>query len=142
MAVLKGYIKADNIQKELGYSSARPEAKALLLQVIDAIKDTINANIKSVLIAPAEANIINLGGGENIDADINFTLGIEMRGMDAKDIMKQMTPQLKKVLKAIKTIKVKSDEFVTHISNFEILNPQTDYQTLYPGIGLRIQIYS
>ena len=65
-----------------------------------------------------------------------------MRGMDAKDIMKQMTPQLKKVLKAIKTIKVKSDEFVTHISNFEILNPQTDYQTLYPGIGLRIQIYS
>lgn len=142
MAVLKGYIKADNIQKELGYSSARPEAKALLLQVIDTIKDTINENIKSVLIEPAEANIIDIRGGENVDANINFTLGIEMRGMDAKDIMKQMTPQLKKVLKVLKTIKVSNDEFVVHISNFEILNPQTDYQTIYPGIGLRIQIYS
>lgn len=143
MAVLAGYIKANSIESELKYLSAPPEAKSLLLQVVNTIADTLNSNIKSQLITPAEPSDVEFrNAGDNIDAEVKFTFAVSLRELDYDLIMKQMTPQIKRVIRQLKTIKVTSDEFVTHISGIEPLNPQSDNGNLYPGVGLRIQIYS
>ena len=150
MSVIKGYIKAynyDSFAKEFKYISAPAETKMVFLRVVEFIEDTLNEEIQSPLLQPAEAISIDVhnAGGDNMDAEVAFQFAISLKGtnLDEKSVIKQMEAKLNKVAKKLQKETGKPvmlNDYVMRINDPYAFTTY-DKNFLYPSISFRIQIY-